>query len=88
MGSNGSQVVRDAFNAAAAPEARAERAFHRYDYHDNVAYERIRIVGRKADGSALDVESDRLRPGTDLAAAARELAAKTIGPPPAPPPGE
>lgn len=74
--SNGSIVIREAFNKAASPDARAEKAFHRYDYHDNVAFERVRFVGRKADGTPFDVESDRLRPGSDLSAASAEVATK------------
>lgn len=70
--------LREAFNAAAAPDAIAEKAFQRYVRHDNVEMERIRFVGRFADGTILDIESGNLKGGSDLLAAAREIAAEAL----------
>jgi hypothetical protein len=74
----GSSDIREAFNAAAAGKATATQAFHRYDHAHDAETEIIRFVGTLENGELFDIESGKLRGGSDLATASREVAAALL----------
>lgn len=83
----GARQLAEAFNDGAAGDAQCERATSEYDRHEGVEYTILRFYGTRRDGTEFAVHSDRLRPGSDPLAAARQIgtalvtaAAKGTGP--------
>jgi len=70
--------LRDAFNAAAAPDASCSRAFLHYEHKDETQFQRLGFVGTWADGTSFEVKSDLIRPDADVNLVAREAALQMI----------
>lgn len=81
-----------AFNLVAEPRFTCVKAFLTYEPGDGIQWQRLTFRGTDAGGLPFEVRTDRLRPETDLAAAARSVAADMLAKPlpaaPATEPGE
>ncbi len=66
--------MRAAFNAVAEPQFSAQRATLRYKQGDGIQFQILEFSGSDADGAPFAVESDPLRPGTDINLACAVLA--------------
>jgi hypothetical protein len=71
--------VRKAFGEALGPHGTVTAARKTIDRHDEVEYDRLEFEGIfVADSAPFDIRSDRIRPGGDLAEAARAVAARLL----------
>lgn len=69
-----SSDLRNAFNAVAEGKATASKAYHRYEHEHDAEFEVVSFAGSLADGSPFEIESTKLRGGSDLIAAAGDAA--------------
>lgn len=72
----GTAELRDAFNDGAGVAGSASKVMLGYESHGGVQYQRLTFRGTRAAGAAFEMVSDRLRPETDVMAAAREMGLK------------
>lgn len=89
----GTADLRAAFNLVGNPTLTCTQALLDYESGDGIQWQRLTFRGTGVDGQPFEVRSDRLRPETDLSAAAREVAARVLSQsrepaPAAPAPGE
>lgn len=68
--------LRQAFDEGADGAATCQVARLEYESHSDVQYQRLKFRGTDATGAAFAVESDLLRPETDVNLVAREMGAK------------
>ena len=75
----GTAELRTAFNDVAAPLGiTANRAELSYEQHEGLQWQRLTFRGTDATGQPFVERSERLRPETDVVAAAREVATRMV----------
>lgn len=74
----GTADLRAAFNLVGEPALTCTQALLDYESANGVQWQRLTFHGTRSDGQPFEVRSDRLRPESDLSAAAREVAARVL----------
>lgn len=74
----GSRELKDAFNEVSAPTAVCQKALLEYLPGQGTEWQILYFSGNYADGAGFSIKSDRLRPGTDVNAAARVTAEQLL----------
>lgn len=70
--------LRTAFNSVSEPAFTATLALLDYERKDTTEFQILLFRGTAADGSAFEIKSDKLRPGTDINQAAKETAQRLL----------
>lgn len=80
----GTVQLREAFNAAAAPNYTATQAFMSYVHEHDAEFTVLKFVGIGQGGKEFTAESPKLRAGVNIFAAAADVARSLTKPPVAP----
>lgn len=70
----GAADLRTAFNSVTGAKFSCAQATMGYEQANGIQWQRLVFSGTSADGTPFEVRSDRLRPETDLVAAAKGVA--------------
>ena len=71
----------DAFNSVSEPRFTCVKALQWYETKDQTQFQRLRFSGTGENGNVFKIESDLLRPDTDLNEAARAVARRLLNQP-------
>lgn len=73
--------LRDAFNSISEPRFTCQRATLAYESRDATQFQRLHFSGTGADNLAFEIQSDLLRPDTDVNMASRAVAQRLLDQP-------